>query len=61
MQTVGAVFAIQSKYIFKALDELKKNEEYADVKASTVSSIRGMQKKMQARKVKDYIFMVKGN
>ncbi|MGE5108381.1 MAG: S1C family serine protease [Sphingobacteriales bacterium] len=61
MQTEGAVFAIQSKYIYKALDELKKNEEYADVKVPTVSSVKGMQKKVQARKVKDYIFMVKGN
>ena len=61
MQTEGAVFAIQSKYIYKALDELKKNEEYTDVKVPTVSSIKGMQKKVQARKVKDYIFMVKGN
>lgn len=61
LQTEGAVFAIQSKYIYKALDELKKDNEYADVKVPSVSSIKGLQKKVQARKVKDYIFMVKGN
>jgi serine protease Do len=61
MQTEGAVFAIQSKYIYKALDELKKNNDYSDIKVPSISSMRGMQKKVQARKVKDYIFMVKGN
>ncbi|MBI2730765.1 MAG: trypsin-like peptidase domain-containing protein [Sphingobacteriales bacterium] len=61
MQTEGAVFAIQSKYIYKALEELKKNDAYADIKISTMSSVRKMQRKAQARKVQDFIFMVKGN
>ncbi|MBI1783367.1 MAG: serine protease [Sphingobacteriales bacterium] len=61
LQTEGAVFAIQSKYILKALDELKKDDKYADIKISSVSSVRKMERKAQARKVKDFIFMVKGN
>ncbi|RTL59253.1 MAG: serine protease [Sphingobacteriales bacterium] len=61
LETEGAVFAIQSKYIYKALDELKKNEEYADIKVPSVSSVKKMERKLQARKVKDFIFMVKGN
>lgn len=61
LQTEGAVFAIQSKYIYKALDELKKNEEYADIKVSAVSTVKKLERKVQARKVKDFIFMVKGN
>lgn len=61
LETEGAVFAIQSKYIYKALEELKKNEEYADIKMPSVSNVRKMERKVQARKVKDFIFMVKGN
>jgi serine protease Do len=61
MQTEGAVFAIQSKYIHKALEEVKKKDEFSDIKVSTVSGIRKMQRKAQARKVQDFIFMVKGN
>lgn len=61
LQTEGAVFAIQSKYILKALEELKKDDKYADIKISSVSSVRKMERKVQARKVKDFIFMVKGN
>ena len=61
LQTEGAVFAIQSKYIYKALDELKQSKEYSDIKVPSVSSVRKMERKVQARKVKDFIFMVKGN
>lgn len=57
----GAVFAVQSKYIFQALEELKGNPLYKHVQLSTRSSIAGMDKVQQVKKVQDYVFMVKGD
>ncbi|HMR92579.1 MAG TPA: serine protease [Chitinophagaceae bacterium] len=59
--TQGAVFAVQSKYIFQALEELKNNQIYKGVKVPTRSTIAGMDKIQQVKKVEDYIFMVKGD
>jgi S1-C subfamily serine protease len=60
-QTEGAVFAIQSKYIYKALDELKKDSAYSAVKIVSNSSVRGMNKQQQVQKIQDYVYMVKGD
>ena len=60
-QTEGAVFAIQSKYIYKALEELKKDTSYSAVKIVSNSSVRGMNKQQQVQKIQDYVFMVKGD
>lgn len=57
----GAVFAIQSKYIYKAIEELKKNKYYESVKISPKSSIGNLDKVQQVKKIQDYIFMVKGD
>ncbi|MBL7737660.1 MAG: trypsin-like peptidase domain-containing protein [Chitinophagaceae bacterium] len=56
-----AVFAIQSKYIFNAIDEIKKNDEYRNIKVSTRSTLAGMNKVEQVKKIQDYVFMVKGD
>jgi S1-C subfamily serine protease len=61
IQTEGAVFAIQSKYIYQALEQLKKDTAYQNVKMSANSSIRGMDKVQQVKKIQDYVFMVKGD
>ncbi|MBL7745040.1 MAG: trypsin-like peptidase domain-containing protein [Chitinophagaceae bacterium] len=60
-QAEEAVFAIQSKYIFNAVDEIKKNDEYRNVKVSTRSTLTGMNKVEQVKKIQDYVFMVKGD
>jgi S1-C subfamily serine protease len=60
-QTEGAVFAIQSKYIYQAIDELKKDTAYAGIKLSINSSVRGMNKQQQVQKIQDFVFMVKGD
>lgn len=57
----GAVFAIQSKYIYKAMDELKRNPLYENVKIPSRSTIAGLDKVQQVKKIQDYIFMVKGD
>ncbi len=55
----GVVFAIQSKYIIDAINELKKTNAEVDVKLSTKSSLRGMDRVQQASKIQDYVYMVK--
>ena len=57
----GVAFAIQSKYIFEAIDALKKDTSYRSLKLSTRSSVRGMDKKQQVKKIQDFVFMVKGD
>lgn len=61
-KTVGAVFAVQSKYIYTALDELKKNNNlYQSVKVPSRSSLAGLDKVQQVKKIQDCVFIVKGD
>jgi len=57
----GFVFAIQGKHIFNAMDELKKDSSYQKVKVSSRSSIAGLDRTQQVKKMEDYIFMVNVN
>ena len=57
----GFAFAIQGKYIYNVLDELKKDSIYQKVKISSKSSIAGLDFQQQVEKVEDYVFMVKVN
>lgn len=61
----GVAFAVQSRSIFKALDELK-NQENVDstvktVKLNTKTSLVGLKRSQQTKKIEDYIYMVKVN
>src|SRR5690606_37354706 len=51
MQAEGAVFAIQSKYIYQAIEELKKNPLYENVKLSSRSSLAGLDKVQQVKRI----------
>ncbi len=57
----GVAFAIQSKYIYDAIDELKKDTTYQSLKLPVKSAVRGMNKQDQVKKILDYVFMVKGD
>ena len=57
----GVVFAIKSANIFRALDEVKKMDDYKDIKITTAGSLKGIDRESQIRKVQEYIFMIKGN
>jgi len=57
----GVVFAIQSKYIYAVLNDLKKADTSLKVKAPAASSIKGMDRTQQVKKIEDYVFMVKVN
>ena len=61
-ETEGAVFAVQSKYIYQVLDELKKSSLYKSVKLpSRKSSLIGLDNKQQVKKIEDFVFIVKGD
>src|SRR6478609_4088415 len=57
----GVVFAIQSKYIYAVLNDLKKADTSMKVKTPVVSSLKGMDRTQQVKKIEDYVFMVKVN
>jgi serine protease Do len=57
----GAVFAVQSKYIYKAINELKRNPLYENVKIPSKSNIDKLDKVQQVKKIRDCVFMVKGD
>ena len=59
--TEGAVFAVQSKYIYQAVEQLRKNTLYDKVRLSSRSLISGMDKIQQVKKIEDYIYMVKAD
>lgn len=55
------VFAIQSKYIYQAVDNVKKNPIYQNVKISKSSNLSRLTKQQQVKKIEDCVFMVKGD
>lgn len=59
--TEGFVFAIQSKNIYRILDELKKDTVFQKIKLPTRSTLAGMERTQQVKKLEDYVFMVKVN
>ena len=58
----GFTFAIHSKYIYSAIEELKKKDTaYSRIKLPSVSAIRNVQREQQVAKIQDYVFIVKVN
>jgi S1-C subfamily serine protease len=57
----GVAFAIRSKYIIDAMEELKKDTAYQSVRLPVKSSLRGLDKKQQVKKIQEFVFMVKGD
>jgi S1-C subfamily serine protease len=56
----GFTFAIHSKYIFSAIEELKKKDTaYARIKLPTTSAIRNTDREQQVAKIQDFVFIVK--
>lgn len=59
--TEGFAFAIESSNIYEALDELKKDTTYKNLKLNNRSAIAGLERSQQVEKIEDFIFMVKVN
>ena len=61
-ESIGVVFALQSKHIYKALNDMKaKDSAYSRVKLSSKSSISYLDRTLQVKKIEEYVFMVKAN
>ncbi len=56
----GVVFAIKSKSIFKAVEELKKDDHDLHLKLPSNSALRNMDRAQQVKKIENCVFMVKG-
>jgi len=58
----GFTFAIHSKYILEALNDLKKSDtSFNKVKVPVASAIKGMDRVQQVKRVEECVFMVKVN
>lgn len=56
----GVVFAIKSKHIFAALDQLKKESRNLQIKMPSASSVKNLSRSQQVKKIENCVFMVKG-
>jgi len=54
----GVVFAIKSRNIYKALEEIKTSQL---IKLPAAAAIKGLDRVHQIKKIEDCVFMVKGN
>lgn len=55
----GSVFAVKSLYIFKAVDNLKKEADFADIKLASNNTIKKLIREEQVKKVNDCVFLIK--
>ncbi|MEP7279158.1 MAG: trypsin-like peptidase domain-containing protein [Bacteroidota bacterium] len=59
LQAQGFVFAVTARNIFKTLEELKKDTAYQNIRINTISSVKGMERPQQIKKIEDCVFLVK--
>lgn len=60
LEAEGVVFAVTSRNIFRLLEAVKKEDStYKNIKLPTTTSLRGMDRTQQIRKIEDCVFMVK--
>lgn len=55
----GAVFAVKSLYIFNAVESLKKDPDYNDIKLNTANTIKKLVREDQVTKVNSCVFLIK--
>jgi serine protease Do len=58
-QAQGVVFAIRSKYILSALEEIKADTTYAGVHFPQSSTVKNLDRIQQIKKIQEFIYMVK--
>jgi serine protease Do len=55
----GAVFAIHSRFIVNAMNELQKDSAHQQIKLPSATQLRGAERQQQVARIADYVFMVK--
>lgn len=58
-QAQGAVFALRSKNIYSALDEMKTDTSLAVIHPTQLSTVKNMDRVQQIKKIEEYIYLVK--
>jgi serine protease Do len=59
-QAEGVVFAIKANGIYDMIEDLKKSDsDFADIKISASSKLKGVDRVSQIKDVEDYVFLVK--
>ncbi len=58
-QAQGVVFAVTAKNLFRTFEEAKKDTVFQNVKLPVTSTLKGMDRTQQIKKIEDCIFMVK--
>jgi S1-C subfamily serine protease len=59
VQAEGVVFAVKSKNIYSAMEDLRQDTAYQNLKIVSSSTMKGLDRVQQIKKIQDYIFMVK--
>lgn len=59
MQAQGFVFAVTTKNILRSLETLKKDTAHQNLKITGNSSLKGMERTQQIKKIEDFVFLVK--
>ncbi len=57
----GVVYAIKSANIYRAIDAVKKIKDNEKIKINAAPSLKGLDRPGQVDKMKDYVFMIKGD
>jgi len=55
----GAVFAVKSRYIFRTVENLKKDSAFANIKLANTNSIKNLDRVQQVKKVNSCVFLIK--
>jgi S1-C subfamily serine protease len=55
----GAVFAIHSKYIVNAINELQKDSAHQLIKLPSASQLKNAERQQQVKKIESFVYMVK--
>ena len=57
----GVVYAIKSANIYRVIEAVKKIKNNEKIKINSTPSLKGLDRPGQVEKMKDYVFMIKGN
>lgn len=57
----GVVYAVKSANIHRAIEEARKADDSTEIKITSNSSLKGLDREVQIKKLEDYVFMIKGN
>lgn len=55
----GVVFAIKSRHLLRAIEELRKSTDSHALRMPAQSSIRGLDRTQQVKRIQDHVYMVK--